>query len=949
MKNKRNYVIIFIYGLLVTFLLLGINNVYGSTVDWHTQHSVLPNYFRNLFYDTKTLLPNLAFNLGAGQNIFQFSYYGLMSPIILLSYFLPFIDMSIYIMVMSFILYVSSGMLLYKFLEKHTSSKESLILSILFLSLSPLTYHFHYHLMFVWYFPFLILAFIGVDRYIEKQKSFLLMLSIFFLLLTNYYYGVTSILVIVIYGIYSLLDKYTNVKTFIISLLKASLRIIIPVFLACFLLLPSLYTVMQTGRSDINEITLSSLFLFNIKEGMYGSFTTGISSLFIISLLSIFATKKKTKKEIFLNIVLLLITFIPLFMYILNGFLYVRGKVLIPFIILYIISIVNFIKRIKAREINFKNLLILVTITFLYICLTNYQNTYFKLFTTDLIITLVFLCFSYKYQKMFFLIPTLLIVLCTSFINNENAKYLSKKEYKNIQMKDATIEQLFQNIDDDSFYRTDANIREYINMNKVYGENYYSTSLYTSSYNNLYHTFYNDEIGNNLVHRNILMTSGTYNPLFNEMMGIKYLITKANAPLGYEKKDEIDGYKLYQNDNVLPIIYVKENYGSIKEYEDLSFPYNTEYMLKYGVTTSDQKINYTSNIKKLDLDLQKEYQFTLSKKEKFTYHFDEPLKDVYLLIKFRMNYNQSCSLGDVSITINQVANKLTCKQWRYHNQNNSFEYVISSNDEITSLQIELTKGKYDITDMEIYIMPKITYEYQKIDNLNIDKKRSTITGHIDASNDAYVITSLPYDDGYSIYIDEEKIDKEIVNTTFLGFKVSKGSHTIKIVYHSPWFIYGLILSFAGLMGFIFILLIEREKIRTLLLKYMEIISYLIFGFLNTIVNLVIYYGLTKTCLNPQNSIELQCANIISWIISVAFAYITNKHFVFHSKNKGLKEIISFFAARVLTLIVDMLIMFVFVSLLHFDDDFIKIISQVIVIVLNYIISKLIVFKEVKNG
>ena len=153
----------------------------------------------------------------------------------------------------------------------------------------------------------------------------------------------------------------------------------------------------------------------------------------------------------------------------------------------------------------------------------------------------------------------------------------------------------------------------------------------------------------------------------------------------------------------------------------------------------------------------------------------------------------------------------------------------------------------------------------------------------------------------------------------------------------------------GGMLFIFILLIEREKIRTLLLKYMEIISYLIFGFLNTIVNLVIYYGLTKTCLNPQNSIELQCANIISWIISVAFAYITNKHFVFHSKNKGLKEIISFFAARVLTLIVDMMIMFVFVSLLHFDDDFIKIISQVIVIVLNYIISKLVVFKEVKNG
>ena len=75
MKNKRNYLIILIYGLLLTFFLLGLNNVYGSTVDWTTQHTIFPNYFRNIFYETKNLLPNLAINIGAGQNIFNFSYY----------------------------------------------------------------------------------------------------------------------------------------------------------------------------------------------------------------------------------------------------------------------------------------------------------------------------------------------------------------------------------------------------------------------------------------------------------------------------------------------------------------------------------------------------------------------------------------------------------------------------------------------------------------------------------------------------------------------------------------------------------------------------------------------------------------------------------------------------------------------------------------------------------
>lgn len=950
MKNKKNYIIILIYGLLLTFLLLGVNNVYGSTVDWTTQHTIFPNYFRNVFYETKNLLPNLALNLGAGQNIFNFSYYGLMSPVILISYFFPFISINIYIMVMSIILHVASGMLLYKFLIKHIGSKESLILSLLFLSLSPLTYHFHYHLMFVWYFPFLILAFIGVDRYIEKQKSSLLMISVFLIMLTNYYYGVTSILVIIIYGIYSLLDKFTNMKAFLINILKASLRIIIPVLLASFVLLPSLYTILKTGRSDMTEITLSSLFTFNIKESMYGSFTTGINFLFLISLVSIFASKNKTKKELFLNTILLFITFIPIFMYILNGFLYVRGKVLIPFIMLYIVSLINFIKRIKNKEINLKYFPFLIGIILIYVLFTNLKNDLLFTFIIDVVITILSLLVFKKYQKVeIILIPSLLIILSTSIMNNMDAKYLSLKEYKKIKGNDQRIEELFNYTTDDGLYRTDTNISEGINMNKIYSSKHYSTSLYSSGYNSLYNTFYNEKIGNNIIHRNNLMTSGMYNPLFSEMMGIKYIITKSEAPLNYEKIKKIDNYNLYKNENVLPLIYIKENYGFLADYEKLEFPYNIEYMLNNSVTNSNSNINYISGIQKLDLNLQDEYKFTLDKKKKITYSLDKPIKDAYLIIKFDMKYNQGCSLGDVSITINNVKNKLTCKQWRYHNRNYTFEYVISSNQELNNLKIELTKGKYNITSIEIYLMPKINYNYQKLDNLKLDKGKSTITGNANILNDAYVITSLPYDDGYDIYVDGNKIDKEIVNTAFLGFKISSGKHFIKITYHSPWFIYGLIISGIGLLSFISIILFENKKFKDLLSKCKEVVSYLIFGVLTTIVSLGVYYILTHTCLNPYNGIELQISNIISWIVSVTFAYITNKRFVFHSKNKKVKEIVSFYTSRLLTLFIDMIMMFIFVSILNFNDSIIKIVSQIVVIILNYIISKFIVFKEVKNG
>lgn len=70
-----------------------------------------------------------------------------------------------------------------------------------------LFYHFHHHIMFVWYFPFLLMTLVGVDKYIEKKKPFLLMIGVFLTLMTNYYYGVSALLVVLLYGVYKLVSK----------------------------------------------------------------------------------------------------------------------------------------------------------------------------------------------------------------------------------------------------------------------------------------------------------------------------------------------------------------------------------------------------------------------------------------------------------------------------------------------------------------------------------------------------------------------------------------------------------------------------------------------------------------------------------------------------------------------------------------------------------------------
>ncbi len=131
-------------------------------------------------------------------------------------------------------------------------------------------------------------------------------------------------------------------------------------------------------------------------------------------------------------------------------------------------------------------------------------------------------------------------------------------------------------------------------------------------------------------------------------------------------------------------------------------------------------------------------------------------------------------------------------------------------------------------------------------------------------------------------------------------------------------------------------------------KHQEGINYLIFGFLATVLTLAVYYISTLTFLDASIPLQLQIANVVSWIAGFLFAYFTNRLFVFKSENKQVgQEFLKFFASRLFTLFLDMIIMYVFVSMLKFDNRIIKLFSQLVVIVSNYILSKLIVFKKDK--
>jgi putative flippase GtrA len=130
-------------------------------------------------------------------------------------------------------------------------------------------------------------------------------------------------------------------------------------------------------------------------------------------------------------------------------------------------------------------------------------------------------------------------------------------------------------------------------------------------------------------------------------------------------------------------------------------------------------------------------------------------------------------------------------------------------------------------------------------------------------------------------------------------------------------------------------------------KYKSVISYLFWGVITTLVNIAVF-----AILSNYMHMFYQVSNVIAWFASVLVAYISNKLWVFNSHTETLGELtheaIRFFLMRTATLILDLIIMYVGVSLLHGNDIIVKIVDNIVVIVSNYAFSKIVVFKDKKK-
>lgn len=809
-KTEKIKIPLLLFGmcLAVCWIFVLQYGILGSDLDWVNQHSVLPDYFRQRFYDTGQFFPDITWNLGAGQNIYNFSYYGLFNPIIWISYLLPFVPMSLYIQITSILSYGASVVIFYCWLKKKWDDRITLACTFLFLLAAPLVYHSYNQLMFVNYMPFLCAAFLGVDKYVEEKKKALLLCSVCGMILTSFFFSIGGLLALGIYGASRFTEK--GIKEFLKNSVSLAGVLLHSVLLCGILLIPTAFVLFGRGGSGSHAEMAVSLFTVQPMRFLYTPHGVGMSALALIALFDDMICRRKWQEK-FLSVSLFLIFTIPFVGYVLNGGLYDKGKVFIPFLPLMCMEVAKYIDRIKKRESTFRDILpYLITAIFLIA-----GKTFWALLDCGVMLV----CFLIR--KRFSAFPlavwvSCVILFCSGWTINKGSDHIIPKEdYEKILDRDtkAEVEEILEK--DTGWYRMEeqqGGKKELQDINRIEDSRQWITSMYSSAYNEEYYKFRRETYDINEHFRNNMMQAVSDNPLFLQLMGVKYVI--GNHPLaGYELLEEGENGNLYVNSHAAPIGYVTNEVVSKKNYQTLDFPANQTAFLWKAVTKSagddgDFPVMNTCPLEILEINEEENqikktsfgWSFSLSTEKKVSIPMkDVPMTEDLLSVRFQVKNKKD---KDMYIRLCGQTNRLTAKSHEYANHNESFAYTVTLNPENQTADFIFGPGKYEISNLEVFTgnLSELRNEKLYETPLKLEKTEGdTLICSVNNKEAGYLITSIPYDEGFEIHINGEKTSVEKVNTAFVGAKVPKGKCTIEISYKAEGKTLGFLCTGAGIL------------------------------------------------------------------------------------------------------------------------------------------------------
>jgi uncharacterized membrane protein YfhO len=786
-------VLLFLFTVLLLLLPMGTGRFWGTDGDWYSQHTAVADSLRQTMLEQGSLLPQYI-SLGGGSSIYDFSYYGLLRPDVLLSCLLPQVDMKYIVSGYLFLCVTASVWLCYFWMKRYGLTSRFSFWGALLFATSTAFYQAHHQIMFVNYMPFLLLALLGVERVLEKKKWGMLCVSLFFIYLHSFYYSIACLFVV---GVYSLHRMFAKKELVFGRLLLA---VFLSVGMAMVFLLPTGLDILSTSKDGgsfaAEQISAVSMSLESLLYSPYGC---GMTLLVLYCLLLSF----KRKGSRFLSMVLLAVLCCPAVWLILNGFLYARAKILIPCVPLLVLAATETLEAVAFRKQRLEFWPVLV-------CLLPVFCGELKVLAAldALCIGLWVLLGRFKgdrHRRRAWYLATLLVPGLVSLGVHAGAPYLEAADCRQEPLDMEQVELLAG----EEAYRFENIANNFVTSNCLPAGDVNRASMYSSVTNDRYGEFFYNTMGNAISANNRVALVPGQNPCFNYFMGIRYLLMRENQQVpGYEPIYRQGDYVLAENKNVLPVCYGTTELMEQESFEKLTFPENMAALGSRAVVENDmiRDENGGGETKTSDIFSKQEPEeffapsadYTALKEGKAEGNICLPLKKTLsnqlLVIRFQVDNPKGSA---VEITINGVKNKLSADSAPYPNENYEFTYVWNTGEDLKELEVRV-KGVYSLKDMEIYTADAKRFGHKDVvvpQSTSFGEKNANVyRGTIEMKKDGYFVTSFPYREGYEVLVDGKAAEPRLVNTAFVGFPLEKGMHSISISYEAPGYRAGLFVS-----------------------------------------------------------------------------------------------------------------------------------------------------------
>lgn len=781
-KHPRIWNILsFLIPIVILLVVFDFNKVYfnGNRLlisDMRAQYVHMLVYFRKIFIGSENIFYSITKGLG-GEMYSTICYY-LLSPfnLITLLFSENNIIHAVYLIV---ILKIGTcGFTMFKLLDyKSRDNKLSSLIFSLCYSLMAFVVNNYFCIMWLDVVYLAPLVILGLEKLVNEKKCMLYMISLFLTLICNFVLGYMVCLFSVIYFIYLIINKYEkkdkkiileDIKRFIISSILAGTS-------ASIIIIPTIISLTKTSRGYAPDLATISGVIKRLFVGSYdmdsflsyyepniycGTIVTLFVCLFIFD--SNFKLKKKLS-SIFIIFIFIASIFIPQLSYVWHGFSYPVGfNFRFTFLMSLFLILIAYEEFINIKKLDkfqiFICLYLIVASIFAYI---KFGNIYWNI-VTILVVTLytivLLLNIGANIKKILFY----LIVIFELFFNTYSC-FIKESFIMDYSLFKQTI---CDNLEENN-YRVSG--YEYYSGNEVLSCGKSSTSAFYSTMNSKITSFYS-KVG--------LIGGGNYyhadksTPIMDSLLSVKEAYYKSDN-LDYKLNKMVNSHSIETGDLATKTIYF----------------YKNPYVLNLGYKVY--------NIKDIQTDDVFMYQNELFKN--YSGIEEDVLKKVDSDSAIDSNY--------IYIFTNEEAESLII---------NGIEQVVPEKDKITKVEASFDEN----IDIHLYKEDGETYNYyayyidmnafeKGIDKIkehqlqNIQINKNVITGDIYLDEDSKVLFSIPYEEGWHIYVDGKKIDYGIANDMFIYINLNSGKHSIELRYYPKGILISLIISILSIITSIF--------------------------------------------------------------------------------------------------------------------------------------------------